>query len=74
MIIAPITVLINLARRGKVANLPARQLAPDGSGKAPMDPGKPLLARPGTIIGILIPFAVVALVLVAATLSAMSEA
>jgi hypothetical protein len=68
LFVTPVTVLINVVRRDKVASLPAPQPAPDGSGRAPMDPGKPLLARPGAIIGLCIPFAVVILFVVAVTL------
>ncbi|MQY04608.1 hypothetical protein ACRB68_26650 [Actinomadura sp. RB68] len=50
LLITPITVLINLARRGKVAHL----AQPTGGGQ-PMDPGPPLLARPTAIIGIFMP-------------------
>lgn len=67
LIAAPITVLINLWRRDKVASLPAPQPAPDGTSRRPMDPGKRLLARPMTIIGLCIPVVLVmALVLLAA--------
>jgi hypothetical protein len=71
-IITPITVLINLAKRGKVANLPAPQPAPNGQSRQPMDPGPPLLARPMTIIGLAIPFALFLLFVVAIVASANS--
>jgi hypothetical protein len=59
--VTPITVLINLARRGKVASLPAPQPPPSGEHRNPMDPGAPLLARPTALIGLAIPFALVVL-------------
>jgi len=64
-IITPITVVLNLIRHGKVAGLPAPQPAPNGNSRPPMDPGPPLLARPMTIIGLMIPFAVVVVLIVA---------
>jgi hypothetical protein len=56
-IITPITILINLVRRGKVASLPApqRQMGVRASLQAPMDPGPPLMARPMTWLGLIIP-------------------
>lgn len=59
LMITPITVLINLARRGQVANLPAPQLVPDGMCRTPMDPGPPLFARPSAVIGLALPFLVI---------------
>ncbi|MBW8485898.1 hypothetical protein [Actinomadura parmotrematis] len=50
-VITPITVLINLFRRGKVAHL----APPAGGGRQPMDPGPRLLARPTAVIGLFIP-------------------
>ncbi|MGI5240952.1 hypothetical protein [Dactylosporangium sp. CA-139066] len=73
IIAAPITILINLFRRGKVASLPAPQPAADGSGQRPMDPGKPLLARPMSIIGLCIPVALFVLFVVAVTLDGSSS-
>ncbi|MET8151040.1 hypothetical protein ACIBSW_00055 [Actinoplanes sp. NPDC049668] len=58
-IVTPITVLINLAKRGKVANLAAPQPNPYGPSRPPMEPGPRLLQRPMTIIGLAIPFALV---------------
>jgi hypothetical protein len=55
-VITPIVVLINLARHGKVASLPAPRPMPGGQSRRPMDPGSALLARPMTIIGLAIPF------------------
>ncbi|GAA3289530.1 hypothetical protein Dvina_22585 [Dactylosporangium vinaceum] len=56
-IITPITVLINVVKRDKVASLPAPQPSPYGGSRQPMDPGKPLLQRPMAIIGLGIPLA-----------------
>jgi hypothetical protein len=56
-VITPITVLINLIRRDKVAKLAPPQPAPDGQSGRPMDPGPPLLSRPAAIVGLIIPFA-----------------
>ncbi|MEV4642136.1 hypothetical protein AB0J80_32785 [Actinoplanes sp. NPDC049548] len=61
-IITPITVLLNLFRRGKVANLAAPQPNPFGPSRPPMDPGPRLLQRPMTIIGLAIPFALIILI------------
>ena len=63
-IITPFTVLINLLRRGKVANLPAPQPLPGVPSRAPLDPGAPLLARPSAIIGLAIPFVLFMLLIV----------
>ena len=60
-IITPITVLMNIARRGKVANLPAPQPNPYAPSRAPMEPGPRLLQRPMTLIGLSIPFALIIL-------------
>ena len=61
-VITPITVLLNLIRRGKVASLaPPRPPAYGPSGR-PMDPGSPLLTRPSALIGLGIPFALILLV------------
>jgi len=68
-VITPITVLINLTRRGKVANLPAPVPPPDGNHGRPLDPGKPLYARPQTWIGPLLPFLVIFAFILLATLS-----
>lgn len=64
LIIAPITLLINVVRRNKVASLPQPQPNPYGPSRHPMDPGKPLLARPLTWVGLGIPFALLALFVV----------
>jgi hypothetical protein len=62
-------VLINLARRGKVASLPAPQPNPYGSSSKPADPGPALLARPGAIVGLLIPVGLLVIIFVAALAS-----
>lgn len=67
-IITPITVLVNLTRRGKVANLPAPVPPPDGRHGQPLDPGKPLYARPQAWIGPLLPFAVIFMFILIAVL------
>ena len=67
-IITPITVLMNIARRGKVAKLPAPQPNPYGPSRPPMDPGPRLLQRPMTIVGLGIPFALIILLVVLITL------
>lgn len=69
-IITPITVLINLVRRGKVANLPAPMPPPDGRHGQPLDPGNPLYARAQFWIGLCIPFAVIFLIILLNVLSA----
>jgi hypothetical protein len=68
-IITPITVLINLVRRGRVANLGAPQPNPYGPSRPPMDPGPRLLQRPMTIIGLAVPFALVVLIALLASQS-----
>jgi hypothetical protein len=61
-IITPITVLINAARRGKVANLQPPQPPAQGPSGRPMDPGAPLLTRPAALIGLSIPLFVIVLI------------
>jgi hypothetical protein len=60
-IITPITVLLNLVRRGKVAGLSAPQPNPFGPSRPPMDAGPRLLQRPMTIVGLAIPLALIVL-------------
>ena len=61
--IAPITMLVNLARRGKVARLaPPSNAAP---GHQPADPGRPLYQR-FAIAGLLVPVVVIGLIVAAA--------
>lgn len=69
-VITPITVLMNVVRRDKVASLAPPQAPPFGGSQQPMDPGPPLLARPMAIIGLLIP---VALVVILVALVAVSN-
>jgi hypothetical protein len=64
-IITPITVLINLFKRAKVANLPAPQPNPYGPSRQPMNPGPRLLARPMTWLGLCVPVIVAGLILAA---------
>jgi hypothetical protein len=60
-IITPVTLLINVARRGKVASLePPRPPAHGPSGR-PMDPGGPLFTRTGALIGLFIPIVLIML-------------
>jgi hypothetical protein len=66
LIITPITVLINLFRRNKVAKLAPPQPNPYGPSRPAMDPGPRLLQRPMTWIGLLIPFALLVLLIVIA--------
>jgi len=71
-IITPFTILINLFRRGKVASLPAPQPNPNGRSQRPADPGPPLLARPGAIVGLLIPVALLVIFIAAVASSSTS--
>jgi hypothetical protein len=62
IIIAPIFVLMNVLARGKVADLPAPQRYPGAP--APLDPGPPVLQRPGAyvypaIVGIFFIFVII---------------
>jgi hypothetical protein len=68
--ITPVILLLNLARRGKVARLaaPIRQLA----NRQPADPGKPLYQR-FAIVGLLVPLAVLVLIVAAATDSSSAD-
>jgi hypothetical protein len=61
LIINPITMLMNLGTFSKFKNLP--EPVPGAPGR-PMDPGKPLFKRP-VVLGLLIPIAVLALIVVA---------
>jgi hypothetical protein len=61
MIINPITMLVNLGTFPKFKNLP--EPAPGAPGR-PMEPGKPLFKRPA-VLGLLIPIALIALIVVA---------
>lgn len=68
-IITPITVLINLTRRGAVANLPAPRPPASGRYGSPAIPGPPLLARPQAIVGLSIPVLVLFFIVVLAVSS-----
>lgn len=68
-LVTPVTVLINLARRGRVAGLPAPQPPPSGDHRHPMDPGAPLLSRPAALIGLLIPFLLVFFIIILAAVN-----
>ncbi|WP_460526891.1 hypothetical protein [Flindersiella endophytica] len=63
--ITPLTVLLNLTRHGKVASLPPPSPPPAGPYERPMDPGAPLLRRPGGIFGVVIAAGFVLLILAA---------
>jgi hypothetical protein len=64
-IATPITVLVNLIKRGKVARLPAPQPNPFGPSRPPMNPGPRLLARPMTWLGLCIPIVVLGIFIAA---------
>jgi hypothetical protein len=53
-VITPIIVLLNLVRRGTVADLAAPRPNPHGPSRPPLHPGAPLMARPMTWAGLLI--------------------
>jgi hypothetical protein len=72
-IITPITVLINLVKRGKVADLPAPQPGPNSQGRRPRDPNPALLARPMALIGLCIPVGLILLIIILITASAMAS-
>ncbi|MDG6107492.1 hypothetical protein Daura_48835 [Dactylosporangium aurantiacum] len=55
-VITPFIVLWNIINRGKVASLAPPQPSPYGGARQPMNPGKRLLARPISIIGLCVPF------------------
>ncbi|WP_433384788.1 hypothetical protein ACQPZX_24430 [Actinoplanes sp. CA-142083] len=67
MIITPVTVVINLIRRGKVARLTPPQPHPYLPSRQPMDPGPRLAQRPMTWIGVGIPVALVILIIAIAS-------
>jgi hypothetical protein len=52
LIAAPITMIVNLVRRQKVAKLPPPMMTPNG--RIPVDPGKPLYKR-AAILGLALP-------------------
>ena len=62
-IITPITLLINLARHGKVANLQPPRPPARGPYGRPMNPGQPLFARPAALIGLGIPVLLIMVVI-----------
>lgn len=65
LVAAPVTVLINLVRRGKVARLAPPQPNPYGPSRPPMDPGPRLLRRPMTWLGLAIPVVLLGLIIAA---------
>jgi len=64
-VITPITVLVNLVRRAKVASLPAPHANPYAPSQPPMDAGPRLLQRPMTWAGLAIPVVFCTLVVLA---------
>jgi hypothetical protein len=50
--ITPIVLLINVFLRNRIVALPQPQPNPWGTNGRPMDPGRPLLFRPGALIGL----------------------
>ena len=68
-IITPITVLVNLLRRAKVAELAPPQPNPYGPSRPPMDPGPRLLHRPMSWAGIAIGVGLFSLLVAAIALS-----
>ena len=68
-VITPITVLINLTRRGKVAHLPPPSPPAGGPHGRPLDPGSPLLTRPHALIGLAVPIIAVIVIVTAALTS-----
>jgi hypothetical protein len=68
-IVNPITMLMNIGPSQKFKNLPEPMPGPG----RPMNPGKPLFRRPA-ILGLLIPFAVIALIVVSNLNSVESKA
>jgi hypothetical protein len=65
VLITPITVLINLVRRGRVAALPAPHPNPYAPSRPPMDAGPRLLERGMTWAGLCIPIALFGLLILA---------
>ncbi len=63
--ITPITVIINLFRRAKVAALAPPQPNPFGPSRQPMNPGPRLLARPMTWLGLAVPVVILGLLILA---------
>jgi hypothetical protein len=63
--ITPITVIINLVRRNRVANLAPPQPNPFGPSRQPMNPGPRLLARPMSWLGLAVPVVILGLVILA---------
>ncbi len=57
--ITPVVLLLNAANRPDVASLPEPQPGP--SGRYPVEPGRPLFARPPAVIGALLPVVILAL-------------
>ncbi len=73
-VINTFTVLINLVRRGKVADLEAPRPPMDGRPyRRPLDPGPALFARPTAIIGAALPLVGVLLIVLLIAIGASSS-
>jgi hypothetical protein len=68
MIATPVTVVINLVGRAKVASLPPPVALPGAPDRPRLDPGAPLLARPTALIGLAIPVVVILIATLVASL------
>jgi hypothetical protein len=51
--ITPVVLLINLALRNRVTALPPPQPNPWGTSRHPLNPGRPLMLRPGALVGLI---------------------
>jgi len=60
--ITPVVLLINLVLRNRVTALAPPQPNPWGTSRHPLNPGRPLLARPGALVGLIPTVAFVILV------------
>jgi hypothetical protein len=69
--ITPVVLLINVFLRNRVTALAPPQPNPWGSSRRPLSPGRPLLLRPGGLIG-LIPMVGVAILVFAVALAALA--
>jgi hypothetical protein len=63
LLITPITVALNLVRRGRVASLTAPHPNPYAPSRPPMDAGPRLLARPMTWAGLAVPAVLIVAIL-----------
>jgi hypothetical protein len=69
--ITPIILLLNAVRIGRVSGLDAPRPNPWAPSRPPMDPGKPLMRRPGALVGLipLLVFVLAALAILTAIVS-----